>query len=993
MKNQINEQAFEARIESHLLDPSNHNSSNPTFIQAHPKDFDARYAFDKKLLWQFLHATQQEQIEGFKRLNPSDWQDKIVQRLDKKIKTKGVLHVLKKGIDIDNLHLNLMYPAPADNSSHEIRAKFHTNIWSCMRQVPFATANSSLTIDMVLFLNGLPVVTLELKNAWTGQHACMQGQKQYKSRDPIEPLLSFGRCLVHMTADTEEVYMTTKLAGKSTYFLPFNRGNNSGKGNPQHPSGHRTSYLWEEVLQPLNLTNLIEHFVYLQHGTKSKTLNAKADTLLFPRYHQMHVVQNLLADVRAKGVGQRYLIQHSAGSGKTNSMTWLAYQLRTVYETPTSSTPLFDSVIVVTDRRALDRHMKDNIEQFQSLKGIVAHVDSAKKLKEALEGGKHIIITTIQKFPHIAEGMDSLSDKKFAVIIDEAHSSQSGTSHDKMNQAVGSTDAEDDPCNAQDKILAYMEKRKLQQNTSYFAFTATPKNITLEKFGSAQADGTFKPFHIYSMQQAIQEGFILDVLTNYFTHKSYYEIVQSVADNPLFDTKKAQKKLRTYVEQHAEPIGIKAEIMVDHFIEQIVSRKKLKGKAKGMIITQSIESAIKYHKAVTKLLEQRGANFKALLAFSGKKMVGGIEYTEDMVNGFPASKTEEQFDQDEYRLLIVANKYLTGFDQPKLCAMYVDKKLAGVLCVQALSRLNRSAAKYDKKTEDLAILDFYNQPQDIEAEFNKYYVATSLSGKTDVNVLNDLREALSGVGIYEHAEAKQLSTLYFDGAGGDELDAVLNPVVDRFEQELEQTDKVDFKIKARQFVKIYAQLAAILSFPNMDWEELYWFLKLLVPKLKVNQEQEEFDALLESVQLDSYGIKRDYLCAPKLQADANCELDPQNPNPRGAHDGEKEKEPLDVIVQEFNERWFADWKQTPQEQKRKLNSLVDSCFNSSKINKYKNATDEYQKKLAIDDLIKMVIQEHRARDMELYRHYASTDGFKFSLHETIRRMIDLRLQE
>jgi len=552
-------------------------------------------------------------------------------------------------------------------------------------------------------INGLPIITMELKNHWTGQNARYHGIKQYKEdRDPREPLLNFARCIVHFAVDTDEAFMTTKLEGDKTFFLPFNKGNNFGAGNEVNPNGHKTSYIWEEIFSKNSLANIIQHFVR-QDG----------ETLYFPRYHQLDVVRKLINDVSQNGVGKTYLIQHSAGSGKSNSITWSAYQLIEAYPNSVDvkgnkglDYPLFDSVIIVTDRKILDKQLRDNVKSFSEQKNIVAPAYSSSELKSNLENGKKIILTTIQKFPFIVDGIADLSEKRFAVIIDEAHSSQSGSAHGKMNEAMGKKDY-DEELDAQDLVLEIMRSRKMKGNASYLAFTATPKNSTLEKFGTKQADGTFKPFHLYSMKQAIEEGFILDVLSNYTTYRSYYEIAKSIEDNPLFDTKKAQKKLRSFVEKNPSTIATKVEIILDHFIEKIVKTKKLKSKAKGMVVTANIETAIVYFQAINKKLEELGNPFKAVIAFSGKKEVNGIEYTEDEINGFASKDISDKFDSDEYKLLVVANKFLTGFDQPKLCAMYVDKKLQGVLAVQALSRLNRAAPKYGKKNRRFICTRFF----------------------------------------------------------------------------------------------------------------------------------------------------------------------------------------------------------------------------------------------------------------------------------------------
>ncbi|WP_141011119.1 DEAD/DEAH box helicase family protein, partial [Escherichia coli] len=548
MVSQTNEQALESAIEKCLAGISteelkeglSQQSLGAGYFIGAASDFNMQYAIDERFFWQFLQKTQEVELAKLQKNNPSDWQRKLLERFDRLIKKHGILHLLKKGLSVDDAHFNLLYPAPLASSSEKVKQNFADNVFSCTRQVRYSMVNPLQEIDMVLFINGIPLITLELKNAWTGQTARYHGQKQYRDdRDATQPLLTFGRCLVHMAVDTDEVYMTTKLSGSSTFFLPFNKGHNLGQGNPPNPSGHKTAYLWQEVFTKDSLANIIQHFVRLDGSSKDPLPKR---TLFFPRYHQLDVVRKLVDHAAQHGVGQTYLIQHSAGSGKSNSITWAAYQLIETY--PASSDvaggksleqPLFDSVIVVTDRRLLDKQLRDNIKEFSEVKNIIAPANKSSELKQALENGKKIIITTIQKFPFIIDGIADLSDKRFAVIIDEAHSSQSGSAHDNMNRAMGKSEVEEAE-DAQDKILQAMRSRKMRGNASYLAFTATPKNSTLEKFGQRQEDGSYKPFHLYSMKQAIEEGFILDVLANYTTYKSYYEIEKSITDNPEFDT-------------------------------------------------------------------------------------------------------------------------------------------------------------------------------------------------------------------------------------------------------------------------------------------------------------------------------------------------------------------------------------------------------------------------------------------------------------------------
>jgi len=1009
MPSQTNEQALESAIEKKLTGSCLEDLKQDGDIQeqresyvrgngyyiGYASDFNTKYAIDEVRFWHFLENTQPEELSKLQKHN--DWKLKILERFDRLVKKYGILRLLRKGLEVDDAHFTLLYVLPLASSSAAAKANFGNNEFSVSRQIRYSLLNQREEIDMVLFVNGLPIATMELKNHWTGQNAKVHGQNQYKTkRDITQPLLNFGRCIVHFAVDTDEVYMTTKLDGANTFFLPFNLGHNYGKGNPPNQFGHKTSYLWDEVLTRESLSNIIQHFVRFD-GKENDPLNKK--NLFFPRYHQMNVVRKLIADASKNGVGQTYLIQHSAGSGKSNSITWAAYQLIETYpesETTAGSrgitNPLFDSVIVVTDRRLLDKQLRENIKEFSEVKNIVAPAYSSKELKENLESGKRIIITTIQKFPFIVDGIADLSDKRFAVIIDEAHSSQSGSAADNMNRAMGSNN-EDESEDRQDKIIEIMRSRKMSKNASYLAFTATPKSNTLEKFGEQQEDGKFYPFHLYSMKQAIEEGFILDVLANYTTYKSYYEIEKSIEDNPLFDTNKAQKKLRAFVEQHKQTIAIKADIVVDHFINKIVNTKKLKGKAKAMVATQSIESAIKYFFAIQKILKEKGEPFKVVIAFSGKKIIDGIEYTEDSINGFAEKDTRDKFDSDEYKILVVANKYLTGFDQPKLTAMYVDKKLQGVLAVQALSRLNRSANKLGKKTEDLFVLDFFNSSEDMKDAFDPFYTATSLNKATDVNVLHEIKAVLDNVGVYEWSEVEDFVDKYFKKVDAQLLSPIIDLAADRFNSqlELEDSEKADFKIKAKQFVKIYGQMASILPYEVLNWEKLFWFLKFLIPKLIiVDTSIDVLDELLNSVDLSTYGLERVKLNTAISLNDSETELDPQNPNPRGAHGSDKEENPLDLIINSFNEKWFQGWEATPEEQRVKFVSLAKNIqAHPDFVEKYSENADNQNREIAFKKIFNDVMAQQRKMELDLYKKVTQDDAFRIAMQDTLKRILSV----
>lgn len=973
MPSQTNEAALESHIENAFL-ADGYEAGNPA-------NFDSHFALDTEVFWRFLEATQPKELD--KLSSQHNWRLMVLERLDRKIKADGILAVLKKGLSIDNAHLTLLYRAPYNDLNPDVIRLFNSNIFTITRQVHYSVSEPHKSVDMVLSINGLPVATFELKNPWTGQNV-NHAKKQYcQDRDPNETLFQFRRCLVHFAVDPDLVFMATKIDEAKTFFLPFNKGHNFGKGNPPNILGHKTAYLWEEVLTRLSLTNIIEHFskevVEKDPKTKKKTRK-----LFFPRYHQLDVVRKILVHAKENGVGNSYLIQHSAGSGKSNSITWLAYQLVELYAQDGVNN-IFDSVIVVTDRKVLDKQIRDNIKQFAEVKNIVAPAFNSKELKANLEKGKKLIITTVQKFPFIVEGIEDLSERNFAVLIDEAHSSQSGRSADQMNTSLGEREEEEE-MDWQDKILAAMKGRRMNANASYFAFTATPKSATLEKFGTQDRDGKFNPFHLYSMRQAIEEGFILDVLANYTTYKSYYKIHKSIEDNPIFDKSKAQRKLKAFVESHPDTIEAKAKVMVDHFISSVWQKKKLKGKAKAMVVTQSINSAIRYFFAIRKELNERNMPFGALVAFSGDKTVDGVKHTEDSLNGFPGGEIAEKFKTDDYKFLVVANKFQTGFDEPLLHTMYVDKRLQGVMAVQTLSRLNRCNDKMGKK--DTFVLDFFNSVDEIKNAFDPFYTATSLSEPTDVNVLHDIKEQLDITGVHEWDEVEAFNKLFFEEADADQLSPILDTVVERFEEDLDDDEKIDFKIKAKQFVKIYSQVASIIPFENMEWEMLHWFLKFLIPKLKVkNAEDDQIDELLNSIDLSTYGLQRSKLGA-KIELDSEeSELPPQNPNPRGMH-GVEELDPLDEIIKVFNERHFDGWDATPEEQKIKLINIARHVVNNPKYaEQVANNPDQQNSELALKKLIKLAVNSERKRELDLYKSYANDKAFERTFDSTIARLL------
>ncbi len=1037
-----NEQAFEALIEKALVGSTHEErtASGQNDVEAQspnaqqyywglPKDMDKKLAIDLRRLWAFLESTQNDVLKEYKG---KDLKTELPKRISKDIETFGIIKVLREGVDVDNIHLSLFYPKPSAADSETSKLKYAQNQFSLTRQQTFSVANPGLEIDMVLFVNGLPIFTFELKNPWTHQTAKYDGQKQYKSteRNPKETLLNFGRCLAHFTMDKDEVFFTTRLNLDKTYFMPFNKGlpNGQGAGNPMNAEGsYKTSYMWEQILQKDTVADIIMNYVcfdYDEAKTQKKVphIMKNAKKLIFPRYHQLDVVSKLVNDVAEMGVGKTYLIEHSAGSGKSNSLTWLAYKLiKTCPNTMEAvrakavDAPLFNSVIVVTDRRLLDKQISDNIKMFGQSAKIVAHADTSKDLKEAIENNKRIIITTIQKFPFICDAISDVSDHNFAVIIDEAHSSQSGIAADKLNATV-QKDADTDGSDTDALLEKLMKDRKMSTNCSYFAFTATPKRETLERFGSEDAEGKFHPYHLYSMKQAIEEGFILDVLTNYTTYRSYYELTKSIEDNPEYNNERAQKKLRGAVERDPKTIAAKADVMLTHFDAKVFRSHKLKGKAKAMVVTKDIECAIKYYQALNRIVADKELPYKILIAFSGEKrlqhqeasiypitenLYGSIaaedsgtawsDYTEAGMNGFPDSQTAEKFDSDDYRILVVANKYLTGFDQPKLCAMYVDKPLAGVLAVQALSRLNRSAPDLGKLSEDLFILDFYNTQDDIKEAFDPFYTSTTLSEATDVNILHELKNTLLSFGVFDMDEVDAFIGLYIHGATADQWAPIIDAAADRFNFEIDwpENGKADFKMKCKQFVKIYSRVAAIMPFEMKDWEKLFWFLRYLIPGLHIaGPDIDNLKDLLDSVDLNTYGLRRTALNEAITLDAGETTIDPLKPTMVNAGSEEEVKDPLDVILQEFNNRWFNGWEATPDDQKMKLVSVAQAVAADEDYQTLVVGNPDQQ---AVDDLmitiIDKIMRKKRKGDNSLYKEYQQNEGFKADFRSVITRML------
>ena len=966
---------------------------------------DKRLAIDRRRLWSFLHASQQAVLDEYQG---SNMEQTVEKRIAKAIEVQGGIDVLRKGVDVNNIHITLFYPKPSAADSELSHQQYALNQFSLTRQQTFSVQRPGLELDLALFVNGLPLFTFELKNPWTHQTARYDGIRQYQSdeRSPRETILRYGVCLAHFAVDENEAFFCTRLNGGKSFFMPFNKGlpNGDGAGNPVNPNGFKTSYLWERVLQKDVLADIIMNYVLFDYG-EAKThkrvphIMKNAKKLIFPRYHQLDVVNAAVEDVANIGVGKTYLIQHSAGSGKSNSLTWLAYKLIKVCPATMDAVrakaldeQLFNSVIVVTDRRLLDRQITDNIKAFGQSDKTVAHANSSAELKTAIEQNKRIIITTIQKFPFICDSIKDVSDHNFAILIDEAHSSQSGIAADKLNATVQKMIADDEEVTTDAVLTELMLSRKMSTNCSYFAFTATPKRETLERFGSKGEDGKYHPFHLYSMKQAIEEGFILNVLTNYTTYKSYYELIKSVEDNPEYDNKRAQKLLKKAVEKEPKTIHAKAEQMLAHFDANLFRNHKLKGKAKAMVVTKDIECAIRYYFALQDIRKEKKMPFGIIIAFSGEKVVDGTEYTEAGINGFAESKTAEEFNKDENRILVVANKYLTGFDQDKLAAMYIDKPLAGVLAVQCLSRLNRIEPSLGKRSEDLFVLDFYNKLDDIKAAFDPYFTVTTLSEPTDVNILHELRSTLLSVGVFEQEDVDEFADLYFQGSTPDKWAHCVDIAAARFNNEIEwqENGQADFKMKCKQFVKVYSRVAAIMDFEMKEWEKLFWYLRFLIPNLHVDVAgRDDLTDLLDKVDLNTYGLRRTSL-NQTIDLDASeTVLDPTKPAMAGAAPDEPDDTILDEIVKIFNEWHFSGWEATPDDQKAKLISIVNSV---SQDTDYATLVvgnpDPDAVETTLNNIIDRVIRKKRTGDMSLYKQYQQDNEFKSQMRSVVIRMLN-----
>ncbi len=944
------------------------------FVPGQPTDYNRDVAVDLVQLLAFLQATQPTVVAALELASEGIKRTQFLHRLQGEIAKRGVVDVLRKGVSHGPAHVDLykLLPTPGNVSAAENFAK---NIFSVTRQLRYSNDESQRSLDMAIFINGLPVLTFELKNSLTKQTVADAITQYQTDRNPAELLFQMGRCVAHMAVDDAEVRFCPHLTGKTSWFLPFNQGWNSGAGNPPNPHGLKTDYLWKQVLQKDSLANIIENFTQVVEEEENGKKRRKQ---VFPRFHQLRTVRALLRRAREDGVGKRYLIQHSAGSGKSNTIAWLAHQL---VELKTAADPMlaqFDSVIVITDRRALDTQIARTIKSYDHVASIFGHSEDAAELRTFLRKGKKIIVTTVQKFPFILDELGDLGDKKFALLIDEAHSSQGGKTTAKMHMALSGAvgDDEDDDESVEDAVNKLIESRKMLPNASYFAFTATPKNRTLELFGERYMEGGEARYRspedlTYTTKQAIQEGFILDVIANYTTVDSFYHVAKTVEDDPDFDKVRALKKIRYYVESHDKAIRKKAEIMVDHFNAQVAGKQKIGGKARAMIVCNGIARAIDYYREVSEYLATIRSPFKAIVAYSGDFEISGVRKTEADLNDFPSKDIPSKLKQDPYRFLIVANKFITGFDEPLLHTMYVDKPLAGVLAVQTLSRLNRA----HPQKRDTFVLDFSDNAEAVKAAFQDYYRATIQTGETDSNKLHDLKNDLDAKQVYSWQQVEDLVALYVSGADRDKLDPILDACVAEYIDALDEDDQVEFKGKAKAFVRSYGFLAAILTYGHPAWEKLAIFLNFLIPKLPAPKEEDLSKGVLEAIDMDSYRVEAQ--ASLRMSMDDTDGIIEPAPEGAGGFGGTPDIDKLSNIIRAFNDMFGnIEWKDGDKIRKvitEEIPARVaqDKAYQNAQAN-----SDKQNAKLEHDKALNRVVLELLSDHTELFKQFSDNPNFK-----------------
>ena len=945
-----------------------------------PRDYDRDYCVDLVQLAAFLGATQPDAAEGLSLDVDGPARRKFLARLQGEITRRGTIDVLRNGVKHGPRDLELFYGTPsADNAA--ARQRFADNRFTVSRQLRYSKDQTQLALDIGLFINGLPIITFELKNRLTKQTVGDAEQQYKRDRNPREKLFELGRCVAHFAVDEKEARFCTRLQGKASWFLPFNRGWNDGAGNPPNPNGLAADYLWREVLTRESLANILENYAQIVESKDEKT-GRKSRKQIWPRFHQLDVVRRLLADAAEHGAGKRYLLQHSAGSGKSNSIAWLAHQLIGLEK---DGAPVFDSIVVVTDRIILDRQIHDTIRQYAQVGATVGYADRSGDLRRFIEDGKKIVITTIQKFPFILDEVgDEQRGRKFAIIIDEAHSSQGGKTSAAISGALSEAGERGEEETVEDRINRLMESRKLLPNASYFAFTATPKNKTLEIFGTPDprpdGSGKHRAFHTYTMKQAIEEGFILDVLKHYTQVRSYYKLAKRVEGDPEFDVKKAQRKLRRFVEGHDHAIRLKAEIMVDHFHDQVMAQRRIGGEARAMVVTNGVERAIRYFHAIRDYLEARKSPYKAIVAFSGEHEVGGEKVTEASLNGFPSRRIAQKIQEHPYRFLVCADKFQTGYDEPLLHTMYVDKTLSGIKAVQTLSRLNRA----HPGKHDVFVLDFLNDTEIIRDSFANFYRGTILAEETDPDKLHDLQTDLDGAQVYSEEQIDAFVSLYLSGAERDRLDPILDECVAVYLRDLDEDGQVAFKSKAKAFTRTYGFLSAILPWSSAGWEKRSIFLNFLVSKLPAPREDDLSRGILEAIDMDSYRAEKQAI-RKILLPDEDAEIGPV-PAAGGGHRPEPELDHLSNIIKVFNDHFGGiDWEDADRVQRMIAFDIPSRVAEDTAFRNARRNSDKENTRLEHDKALLRVMRSVMKDDTELFKQFMDNESFKQWMSEAVFR--------
>lgn len=904
MTNITNEETFESAIIKSLVE-------NGGYIETKPENFNREVALDKAQVIAFIRDTQFKEWTKLEKIHGSQIEQKFIERLVKELDLRGMLDVVRHGITDYGIKFKLAYFKPETKLNPETLELYNKNRLTVTRQVKYSLNNEN-SLDLVLGLNGLPIATVELKNKFTGQDVDNAKKQYIEDRDPRELIFQFKkRALVHFAVDDSEAYMTTKLNGKKTRYLPFNLGYNNGAGNPPNPNGYKTAYLWEYVWSKDSWLDIIGRFLHIQtEEIEDKTTGKKykKETMIFPRYHQLDVVRKLSLDAKDNGAGKNYLIEHSAGSGKSNSIAWLAYRLSSLHNSDDKR--VFDSIIVITDRRVLDQQLQDTIYQFEHKQGVVERIDKdSNQLAYALGAGKSIIITTLQKFPFVIEKVEDLPNRNYAVIIDEAHSSQGGEASRKMKEILSAKNSEEEENfeeeDIEDEIRRILAARGRQPNLSFFGFTATPKAKTLEVFGVKNAEGKPEPFHLYSMRQAIEEKFILDVLQNYTTYKAFYRLEKAVEEDPELNKKKASKAIARFISLHPHNIAQKSEVMIEHF--RTFTAKKIGGKAKAMVVTSSRLHAKRYFFAFKEYIKEKNYDIKVLVAFSGKvkddDFPDGV--SEPELTGYKEKELPEVFNTDEYKILLVADKYQTGFDQPLLHTMYVDKPLSGVKAVQTLSRLNRM----HPGKEDTFILDFVNDRDTILKSFQPYYELTTVKETTDPNHLYDLKHKLDERQIYWQSEIDNFAKIYFKSRNQlsvkdqAKLYAILDPAVDRYKA-LNEEEQDEFKKMLRTWDNLYSFLSQIIPFQDAELEKFFAYSRLLNRKLPKRNIGERMK-LDDDVALEYYRLKK--IEEGDIQLEKNTPGEVASTTEAGISRSDEAKAKLSEIISMLNERFATDF--------------------------------------------------------------------------------------